>query len=356
MVKFKIAFICQAVDEDDPIVSFSLDWIENLLKNEKVEKLYVLGLRVGEHNFNVKNNKLQIFQIKKNNKIKTLINFFKIIQKIVKDVDFFFIHQGGPYPLLLMPYKILFGKKIFQWKAHPYISSLMKFYAIFCDDLIFTSVKDSFPLNLKKIKTVGQGIDTSKFKPLPVLKKRGIVVFGRLSRVKNIHLIIEMAKVLRDSFNLNLKIDFIGPYNKKDEYMLFIFNMVRDWNLSDNIKFLGKVNRKDLPKILPQYKIMVSANDGALDKAMVEGMACGLPVVSHNSSFKSILTKSVVNYLWVSTKSPEEYASKVYKILTNDNLKDFLSKEVRKIAANHDIKNLIDRILIEIGNYYEKKN
>ncbi len=164
----KVVFVCQAVDQDDPILATTIRWIEALAAQPPVTGVTVLALRTARHGLPPT---VEVRGFGRSNRLATLLAFYReVVRSLRRRPDFFFIYQGGPYPLLLLPAKLLSRTSVVQWKAHPAISRAMAFYARWCDDLIFTPAKASFPMDLPKVRAVGHGVDTELFKPREVPK------------------------------------------------------------------------------------------------------------------------------------------------------------------------------------------
>ena len=174
----RAVFVCQAVDRDDPILATTIRWIEALARQPAVSRVTVLALRTGRHELPAA---VEVRRFGRSNRLGTLFGFYGEVARSLRDrPDFFFIYQGGPYPLLLLPTRLLRRTAVVQWKAHPAISRAMAFYARYCDDLIFTPTRASFPLDLPKVRAVGHGVDTELFRP------RQVPIIGDLISVSRI--------------------------------------------------------------------------------------------------------------------------------------------------------------------------
>src|SRR4051794_20405260 len=110
----RVVFICQAVDEDDPVLPTTVRWIESLAGKDGVDRVKVLALRCGR--FDLPGN-VEVECFGHPNRIRALAAFYRGVMRSLRDrPDLFFIYQGGPYPLLLMPPKLLRGIPIVHWK------------------------------------------------------------------------------------------------------------------------------------------------------------------------------------------------------------------------------------------------
>lgn len=346
----KIIFICQAVDKDDPILAGTIRWIKAFANKPEVKYVKVITLRKGE--FILPKN-VSVVSIKSKNRLFTLWNFYKeIILSLLDKMDCFFIYQGGPYPVLLLPFKWLFRKPIFQWKAHPYISWSMRFYAKYCNTKTFTSTPSAFPLKLdKKIKVVGQGIDVHQFQ-INISKKKGdLVTIGRISPIKRIEEMLYMLAYCRDKYRKFYKLDIYGPVLEKDKsYKQQLERLLKELDLLGLVRFHGPVKHEQVPLILSRYKLFLFFCRSALGRSTVEAMACGLPVLSTNPCVAEILPEKLKKILIVPRDNPEVQAQKLIHILLMSQEELYkIGKALRDIVLrHHNIEALVDKILSEI--------
>ena len=135
-----------------------------------------------------------------------------------RQADFFFVLQGGPYPALLLPVKLLTGRRVYQWKTHSYVNRRMAFYARWCDDLVFTATPSSFPLALPNVRVVGHGIDMQQFQPMPDdgPGTGDLIAVGRLTPVKRLDRLISAVAACRGSSGRMWSLDICGPELESD--------------------------------------------------------------------------------------------------------------------------------------------
>ncbi|MFH0792168.1 MAG: hypothetical protein V1905_03075, partial [bacterium] len=129
-----IIFICQAVDKNDTLLASTIGWIREFAQRPEIGRITVLALRVGDPvrnkppqggcrtasqgGFLTGPENVEVIKIKGANRLVTILNFYKEVLRRLKNIDWFFIYQGGHYPLLLLPFRLL-GKPVYHWKAHP---------------------------------------------------------------------------------------------------------------------------------------------------------------------------------------------------------------------------------------------
>ncbi len=345
----RLVFICQAVDQNDPILASTVRWIDEFAKKPPVEQVTVITLREGT--FALPDN-VEIHAIKGRNRLVTLARFNKgVLRSVVRGVDGFFIHMGGPYPVLLLPFRLLMGKPVYHWKTHPYISPMMRFSARFCDTKVFTATRNSFPLPLPNVRVVGHGIDTTVFHIKPLPKTGDLVTVGRIAPSKQLDVMLKALAQCNHRYGTSYRLDVYGPILRmNDEYEEYLRALVEQLDLSAFVSFRGAVPQYQLPGILNCYRLFLSFSKTALDKSAVEAMACGLPVISTNPCVEEILPEHLRPFLMVPAADMDNQAQTIHHLLSSDDKQlSEIGQALRNIAVrDHSITSLIDKILVEM--------
>ena len=144
-----------------------------------------------------------------------------------------------------------------------------------------------------KIRTVYNGIDTDRFKVLPPshielvrqkykLNFPYILYVGNLEPKKNIPTLLKAFTVFSSKNRGAYKLVIVGQKVWRYEP---IFNTIKDLNLQDKVIFLGYVPEQDISGIYNAANLFVlpSIYEG-FGLPPLEAMACGVPVVTSNSS------------------------------------------------------------------------
>lgn len=351
MARMTFVFICQVVDQQDPIQATTVKWIEAYARHPQIEEVIVLALRTGEYSLP---DNVTVYPIQGKNRLTTLIRFYYLVLQTIlhKHIAFFFIHQGGPYPLLLLPLKLLLRKPVYQWKAHTYVSFGMQFYARYCDTKIFTSTPNAFPMKLSKIKVVGQGVDTEKFRIMPVPRSRELVTVGRISSVKRLDHILRVLDFCNRHYNTSYRLDIYGSsaIAKDIQYMQELETLTKELNLSHQVSFKGAVRQNEVPELLNQSRVFIHFCEGALSRAVVEAMACGLPVISTNVCVADILPQELRTLLIIPKDNLQQQAASLHALLSKNDKELFkIGTALRTIVTqNHSTDRLIEKILKEM--------
>jgi len=158
------------------------------------------------------------------------------------------------------------------------------------------------------------GVDQSLFYPqdkticgkqLGIMTDGQIFIFvGRLSKIKGIDLLLDgFALVHQEKPEARLLIAGDGEEREALE------NRISSMGLKESVRLLGNVAHNRLPQILNAADIFVltSVAEG-VPNAILEAMACGLPVVATNVGGIHEVVKSGVNGFLINSRDPRDVA------------------------------------------------
>jgi glycosyltransferase involved in cell wall biosynthesis len=170
------------------------------------------------------------------------------------------------------------------------------------------------------IKVVINGVDTKRFRPaqgdsplrtlLPVSCKGHVVVsVGRLAEAKDHVTLLRAIKILVLR-NIDLCLALIG----EGELRELVENAVRELGLQAHVCLLG--NRPTVNELLPHADLFVlSSRREGLPMALLEALACGLPVVTTAVGGIPDVVKHGVNGFLVSPENPQSLAEAIERLL-----------------------------------------
>lgn len=296
----KLLIITQVIDSEHPILGFFHRWVEEFAKH--CEVVHVICLQAGKHSLpaNVIVHSLgkeqylrersdlkeeqgdgeRSFLKEQIKKIRFTIRFYKLIWQLRHEYDNVFVHMNQIYIILGAPFWRAAGKKIGLWYMHGSTSRSLKL-AEKLTDKIFTGSPESFRIKSDKVLVTGHGIDTERFAPQTAPKNLDLITVGRITESKNLLTLVAVLAEVRKSCPIALTI--VGGVLTPGEraYEAVLKARIETLNLTEAVTFIGRVPQADLPTVLSQAKVFVTAaQNGSLDKAMLEAMACGLPIVS----------------------------------------------------------------------------
>ncbi|KKQ27897.1 MAG: Glycosyltransferase [Candidatus Magasanikbacteria bacterium GW2011_GWC2_37_14] len=355
-----LLLITQKIDKDDPILGFFHRWVEEFAKHCK--KITVICLQKGEYNLpdNVKVLSLgkpaqgwpALGWEKYLGKLKALVNFYKYIWQERKNYDSVFVHMNHFYVILGGLLWKLLGKKVGLWYAHGHVPPTLKLVEKL-SNIIFTSTVSGFRLPSNKLKVIGQGIDTDFFIPNYNLTKQNndliLISVGRISVIKNYETIVEALDVLYNKQGITkLKLILVGEASVgAEDYERKIREFIVNKNLSVVVDFVGALPNYQIVEYLQKADLFLNSSlTGSLDKAMVEAMACALPVLTCNESMQEVLG-GYQDLLMFPKKDSQKLASLISSFL-NKSLEERIELGLalrQLVVEKHNLKDFIVKIL-----------
>ncbi len=346
----KLLMITRKVDKDDAQAGFTYSWVKKL--GEKVDQLKVICLEKG--NLEGLPNNVEVFSLGKEkgkNRFREFWNFQRGALRFIREVDGVFCHQNPEYTILIAPYAKIFRKKITTWYSHKAINWKVRLINILADKII-TPTQEGFGLKSKKKNVVGHGIDTDLFRPSA--NKKGsdvlrIISIGRISPIKDYKTLIKAVDILRSNqkFASAIKVSIIGSPGLPSQQSYFdeIKQIIHDKKMEDIFEFKGAIPNQELYKYCQESDLSVNlCPTGSPDKAVLESMACGLPVLVCNKTFANDF--SPYNDLLIfQEKDPEDLAKKIFGLTKNDKIREVGAYLREKVIKNHNLNNLIKKIL-----------
>ena len=333
----RLLMITRKVDKDDSQAGFIYNWVKKL--GQKIDQLKVICLEKG--NIAGLPENIEVFSLGKEkgkNRLKEFINFQKGALKFIRKVDGVFCHQNPEYTILIAPYAKLFRKKIVTWYAHKHIDWRIRLIN-FLADRILTPNEASFGLDSPKKKVIGHGIDTDFFKPSKENNQVfQIVSVGRISPIKNYETLIE---AIDKSLSVGVQIAGSVVLENQREY----FEQLKKKAKGKQIEFLGGLSQNELVKLYQSSDLAINLSPtGALDKAGLEAMACGLPLLACNQDYAKDFG-SYANQLLFKEKNPEDLANKIRNLAGQDNLEEIGLFLREQVIRHHNLDNLLEKIV-----------
>ena len=252
----KLLICTQVVDRNDPVLGFFVRWIEEFKKHCEVEVISLKDLGSGGK----------------------IVRAWRLLRLAVRlEYDAVFVHMNPEYVIAAGWLWHLRGKKTALWYAHG-SSNLKLHVATFFANVVLTSTAEGFRLKSKKVRIIGQGIDTDFFLPKPsVTRGSWMLSVGRLMKSKRHDLAIRMAS----EQGRTLLIAGEGPERKNLE------SLAKE--LGGTVHFLGALTQTQLRDEYRKAAYLIHTSEtGSLDKVVLEALACGCPVKTNDPALKHL--------------------------------------------------------------------
>jgi glycosyltransferase involved in cell wall biosynthesis len=298
--------------------------------------------------------------------LNSLILFFICHQKNIQIVH---AHALTHFAVLsILVGKILGKKSLLKIATEEDISKLMKSSSLTHKLLIpfskFTNYYIAISENIKKeiirmgvtegkIYSSFNGVDADFYQPLNLKEKKTqkkiqsipdkkIVTFvGRLAFRKGVDILIRAwAQVIRRFPNAYLLIVGSGEEEKK------LKKLANEFNLVGTIRFVGAVNNVvDYLQVTDVFAFP-SRLEGA-PNAVLEALACGLPVVATKIGGIVDIIYDEVNGILVPPESPDLLAGKICELLRDSKRREKLGNNARECALSRFSFDVISKEYLE---------
>ncbi len=344
--KMKLLIITQKVDQNDDVLGFFHGWIREFAKH--YEKVTVIALGVGEYDLPKNVSVLSLGKEHGVSRIGYILNFYRYIWRERKNYDTVFVHMNPIYVVLGSPLWRIWSKKVGLWYTHKHVNIKLRLAEKFAN-IIFTASLESFRLTSKKVSVMGHGIDVEMFKPQEKNDDRvfHVVTAGRISPVKDYETLISAVELLvRENILLHVEIIGDAVIEEHKKYFSLLKSLVREKNLKNYVMFVGAVSNRELPQYLQRADLFVNmSHTGSLDKAVLEAMSCGVPVITSNEAFREVFGPDK-EMLMFRMGNVSEFAQKIKMVQSLSSIKkQEMTKRLRDvIVEKHNLKKLIHAV------------
>lgn len=274
------------------------------------------------------------------------ITYFKLLSELKSVIsnekpDILHAHYGSSYGLIgalsgFHPFIVSYwGSDLFVFAKKNFINRLITNYVSSKSNVI-TVTSDYLANVLKKYSTktpivIPFGIDLNKFtfKESKINDSETIVI-GIVKLLKDIY----GFKILIDAFDIVLKkyktkkvkLLIVGDGEKRNEYEQRVARL----GISKSVEFAGLVQPINIMEYYNKIDIAVFPSyDESFGVALIEAMACGIPVIASNiSAFKEIFKDGDVGDLVLNLEK-EDFANKIIYYLENPNYYQRKHKQAR---------------------------
>lgn len=185
------------------------------------------------------------------------------------------------------------------------------------------------------IKVIPNGINFTQFKDIQYkVKSRNFVLIGylgRISKEKNIHSLLKAITLLPKSLKSKIKLEIIGPVDKKDLYYIKLCKIIKFNKLENTIFFTGAKYSEQKVKSLLELDIYVQPSliEG-LSISILEILALGIPAIITRTSNMAYYYNS--NSFIMSEPTATDIARAIEEIISQKDKWENLSNNARQLV------------------------
>jgi glycosyltransferase involved in cell wall biosynthesis len=215
--------------------------------------------------------------------------------------------------------------------------------------MVSTTVKQELiaeSVTPEKLCSISNGVDlysyndsTAKSQARKVLKlpdRKTIMYTGRLSPEKGVEFLLRSFARVKQSINCQLIIIADGPEKKN------IVQIVDRLSISDAVLMMSTVD--DVAPYLQAADLFILPSEfEGLSNALLEAMACALPVISTSVGGSIDIIESGVNGLLVEYNNEDHLSQEMSRVLVEHELATSLGKQAKAtIERHHDMNSIVD--------------
>jgi len=202
----------------------------------------------------------------------------------------------------------------------------------------------------KNIEVVHNGVEYDWIKDIsPQGESYDVAYLGRLNEHKNVDMILEAVSIASQQIGRPVTCRIIGDGPQRNQLETY----TRKLNISDQVEFMGFVEEdRDVMANLKKGSVFVlpSQQEG-FSGSILEANACGLPSIitdEENSGNTAIVEDGKTGY--IVDPAAENIATKITRVIENDDLKRSLSSNADAFSARHRWDNIVD----QLENVYQR--
>ncbi|MCA9213400.1 MAG: glycosyltransferase family 4 protein [Planctomycetales bacterium] len=193
------------------------------------------------------------------------------------------------------------------------------------------------------IHVIPCGINTEKFCPTDNRKDIAhIVCVARLAPVKNLGMLVEACRVLRDR-NVDFRCSIVGEGRARESLTC----QIEQHGLGNHVDLVGAKKQDEVVKYWQSADVGVlcSLSEG-MPVCLMEAASCGVSVVAREVGGVSELVQQRVTGLTVASEDTAAFANAIETLLKNDGLCAAMSRNARREAvARFSVKKQVDSLL-----------
>ena len=292
-MKKGLLIITQTVNQEDSNLGFFCEWLEALAK--EVEAVYVIAQRVGTFALPPGVTVVSLGAEQGRGRLGQLLVFWRFLFTYLPRVQGVLVHMCPEYVLYGAWLARVYRRRLGLWYLHPAASWRLKLAAPLVHNL-FTAYPGGIPIPSNKVVVTGHGINGARFifrERRPPLEQAPLklLTVGRISPSKDLLFLIKLVKLLSSSRAGGARLTIVGaPYLPSDqEYWQTLRRVVLAEGIEGLVVFNGPVSHGRLYPYYAAADLLVSAARTGLDKAVLEAIFTGLPVVTSNPAFTTML-------------------------------------------------------------------
>ena len=349
--ELRLLFITQELDVEGSYMGVAHLWSRVLAS--RVRSLHVIAAATGATDLP---GNVHVHPLGKEEGVERLERWLGLLERCNaliggRRVDGVLAHMVPAYALAAAPWARLRGVPLVLWYTSHGRSRVLD-VARRIVSAGATASPDSYPPGGSPAFVVGHGIDTARFEAPTHPRASGgpplVGTAGRLTPLKGVHVIIRALARLHEHDESKPRLRIAGaPFYASDHaYLEGLRRLVAELDLDDHVEFAGELSIAEMPGFYGSLDAFISWRARpALDKSGLEALACGVPLITNNTAYASLLGGFAGDFLVGS--SPDDLAGGLRSLLAlQPALRAAAVERLRQLTVErHGAGGLADRIV-----------
>lgn len=338
-----------AADAEHVTLAFGLRWVEALA--QRFAHIDLVTMYEGRHRLPPNVRVWSVGRERGYPKWFRVLRFYWLVFAVLRQrrPAVVFSHMIPLFSVLFWPLAKLRGLRSILWYAHGAIPPMLRLAHRLVDGIV-SSTPEGFRLPSQKATFIGQGIDAELYPYRP--RRRSdvlhIITVGRLAPSKGQDKLVEALAGWRQAGNLPWHLTIVGDATSDSErdYAARVRQLAEDKLPADRVTFTGRLDAEAIAPLLATTDLFINlGTTGSLDKAIVEAMASGCPVISCNDAFRAIAeAEGFANCVVGNTPEALRLALDDFDAM-NDDQRQFLAAVQSGVARrDHTLDGLVERL------------
>lgn len=334
----KLLIVTQKADPADPILGFFHRWI--LAFAARVDSLTVIAQQAVDPSLP---GNVMLHSLGKEDHLplwRQITRFWGILWSERAHYDRVLVHMTPIWVILGWPLWFLLRKRVYLWYEIRRGSWRLTL-ALLLARKVFSATPQGLPFPHRKQVVTGHGIDVDLFRPDPARREPGrIIAVGRITRSKRYDVILRAFSELPSACRLTIAGGIVTPADETEWERLQ--KQIMDLQLAGRVA-VHWMEPGDMPRWYARADAMLHACVGGLDKAVLEAMACGCPVVSSSGAAQGVLPAEL-------QAVAETMGARARRVISlPESARRDLSATLRsRVVEGHGLSTLIERLVREM--------
>jgi glycosyltransferase involved in cell wall biosynthesis len=345
----RVLWLTLAVDTRDPALAFSHEWIRRLAN--QCERVDVIATRAGAHDLPA-NVTLIGLPASEAGRARRLFAYIRALRDLLRRnrYDASFAHMAPLFAALAGPFLRANGVPLVIWFAHARRSLRLRAALAFSSAAV-TSFAHTFPYQSRKLRVIGQGVDTDLFHPGDESRREDVMLYaGRLSAVKNVDkLLTGFGQFIEQHPERQTALKIVGSAMTDADAAIErqLASIERAIGSADRVKRSPAVPRDQLADLFASARYVINLTlCGSGDKVALEAMSAGAVTIVANTDFRSLL-EPYDDLLLLPGVAPEQIAATIARVtsLPPAKLAEIGAHLRERVVERHSLNTLPQRIL-----------